>query len=173
MTGQPVEILLVEDNEDDVVIIQEAFADARLANVMCTVRDGEEALAYLRREGKYRVAPVPGLVLLDINMPKKNGFEVIEEMKGDPTLRSLPVIMLTMSDREEDIIRSYAGGACSYIRKPVDLDRFHDVIKQFELYWTLVSRIPACRGSAPMRMLLTEDNEDDASLTRSRPHDRR
>lgn len=143
MTGQLVEILLVEDNEDDVVIIQEAFADAKLANVIYTVRDGEEALAYLRREGKYRVAPAPGLILLDINMPKKNGFEVIEEMKRDPTLRALPVIMLTMSDREEDIIRSYAGGACSYIRKPVDLDRFNNVIKQFELYWTLVSRIPA------------------------------
>lgn len=163
MIGQPIEILLVEDNEDDIVIIQEAFADARLVNVMYTVCDGEEALAYLRQEGKYSAAPVPGLVLLDINMPKKNGFEVMEEMKRDTKLRSLPVIMLTMSDREEDVIRSYAGGACSYIRKPVDLDRFTDVIKQFELYWTLVSRIPECRGGALMSSLLTEDNEDDAA----------
>jgi len=142
MTSQPVEILLVEDNEDDVVIIQEAFVESRLVNVITTVSDGEEALAYLRREGKYNVAPLPGLVLLDINMPKKNGFEVMQAMKADPRLRSLPVIMLTMSDRDEDVIRSYANGACSYIRKPVDLDQFHTVIKQFELYWTMISRIP-------------------------------
>jgi two-component system, response regulator len=75
-------------------------------------------------------------------MPKKNGFEVMQAMKADPRLRTLPVIMLTMSDRDEDVIRSYANGACSYIRKPVDLDQFHTVIKQFELYWTMISRIP-------------------------------
>jgi two-component system, response regulator len=142
MTSQPVEILLVEDNEDDVVIIQEAFAESRLVNVLNTVSDGEEALAYLRREGQYKVVPQPGLILLDINMPKKNGFEVMQAMKADPRLRTLPVIMLTMSDRDEDVIRSYANGACSYIRKPVDLDQFHTVIKQFELYWTMISRIP-------------------------------
>ncbi len=143
MRNQPVEILLVEDNEDDIVLTQEAFTEARLVNVINTVRDGEEALAYLRREGKYKVARLPGLILLDINMPKKNGFEVLEAMKADPSLQSLPVIMLTTSDREEDIVRSYADGACSYIRKPVDLDRFVDVVKQFELYWTLVSQIPS------------------------------
>jgi CheY-like chemotaxis protein len=142
MTSQPIEILLVEDNEDDVVIIQEAFIESRLVNVINAVSDGEEALAYLRREGKYNAVSLPTLVLLDINMPKKNGFEVMQAMKADPRLRSLPVIMLTMSDRDEDVSRSYAGGACSYIRKPVDLDRFHTVIKQFELYWTMISRIP-------------------------------
>ena len=142
MTSQPVEILLVEDNEDDVVIIQEAFVESLLVNVISTVRDGEEALAYLRREGKYNVVSLPGLVLLDINMPKKNGFEVMLAIRADPRLRSLPVIMLTTSDRDEDIIRSYANGACSYIQKPVDLDHFHMVIKQFELYWTMTSRIP-------------------------------
>lgn len=143
MTSQPVEILLVEDNEDDVVIIQEAFIDSRLVNVITTVRDGEEALAYLRREGKYHVVSLPTLVLLDINMPKKNGFEVMQAMKADPRLRALPVIMLTMSDRDEDVSRSYANGACSYIKKPVDLSQFHMVIKQFELYWTMISRIPS------------------------------
>lgn len=142
MRSQPVEILLVEDNEDDVVIIQEAFAESRLVNVLNTVSDGEEALAYLRREGQYKIVRQPGLILLDINMPKKNGFEVMQAMKADPRLRTLPVIMLTMSDRDEDVIRSYANGACSYIRKPVDLDQFHTVIKQFELYWTMISRIP-------------------------------
>ncbi|HJS67440.1 MAG TPA: response regulator [Nitrospiraceae bacterium] len=142
MRSQPVEILLVEDNEDDVVIIQEAFAESRLVNVLNTVSDGEEALAYLRREGQYKIVRQPGLILLDINMPKKNGFEVMQAMKADPRLRTLPVVMLTMSDRDEDVIRSYANGACSYIRKPVDLDQFHTVIKQFELYWTMISRIP-------------------------------
>ena len=142
MTGQQVEILLVEDNEDDIVIIQEVFADMELTTIINTVRDGEEALAYLRREGKYKMARVPDVVLLDINMPKNNGFEVLEEMKKDPRLQSLPVIMLTTSHREEDVVRSYEMGACSYIQKPVDLDRFKKLVKQFEHYWTGVSRIP-------------------------------
>ena len=142
MTGQPVEILLVEDNEDDIVIIQEVFADMKLATIINTVRDGEEALAYLQRKGKYKVSRMPDIVLLDINMPKMNGYEVLERMKKDPRLQSLPAIMLTMSEREEDVVRSYTNGACSYIQKPVDLDRFKKLIKQFERYWTGVSRIP-------------------------------
>ena len=142
MKEGPVEILLVEDNEDDIVIIQEAFGEAKMVNVINTVRDGEEALAYLRREGRYKVTRRPGLILLDINMPKKNGFEVVEAMKADPQLRSIPIVMLTMSDREDDIIRAYAGGACSYICKPVDLDQFNAVIKQFECYWGAISQIP-------------------------------
>jgi two-component system, response regulator len=146
MNNHAVEVLLVEDNEDDIVIIQEAFAEARLVNVIKTVRDGEEALAYLRRNGKHKLATMPGLILLDINMPKKNGFEVLKEMKADSKLRSLPVVMLTTSDREEDIVRSYANGASSYIRKPVDFDQFAKVVKQFELYWTLISQIPSHKG---------------------------
>ena len=142
MGNQTVELLLVEDNDDDIVLIQEAFTGAKLLNVMQVVRDGEEALAYLRGEGKYRGVHQPGLILLDINMPKKNGFEVLEAMKADPLLQSLPVVMLTTSDREEDILRSYADGACSYIRKPVGLNQFIEIVRQFELYWTLVSRIP-------------------------------
>ena len=145
MTAQPVEILLVEDNEDDIVLIQEAFADTRLVNVLSTVRDGEEALAYLRREGRYKDAHRPGLVLLDINMPKKNGFEVLESLKADPRLRPLPVIMLTTSDREEDIALSYANGAWSFIRKPVDVAWLKGVVQQFDQYWTLVWRIPGYR----------------------------
>ena len=145
MTSQPVEILLVEDNEDDAVIIQEVFSDMRLATLINVVRDGEEALAYLPRTGKYKVVRMPDIVLLDINMPKKNGFEVLEEIKKDPRLQSLPVIMLTTSHREEDIVRSYAKGACSYIHKLVDLDQFKHLIKQFEHYWTGISRIPSAR----------------------------
>jgi len=145
MTNQPVEILLVEDNEDDAVIIQEVFSDMRLATLINVVGDGEEALAYLQRNGKYKVVRMPDIVLLDINMPKKNGFEVLEAIKKDPRLHSLPVIMLTTSHREEDIVRSYAKGACSYIHKLVDLDQFKHLIKQFEHYWTGISRIPSVR----------------------------
>ena len=142
MTGQPVEILLVEDNEDDIIIIQEVFVDMKLATNVNTVRDGEEALAYLQRKGKYKVARVPDLVLLDINMPKMNGYEVLERMKKEPRLQSLPVIMLTTSQREEDFVRAYASGACSFIHKSVGLDQFREHLKQFEHYWAGVSRIP-------------------------------
>lgn len=143
MKSEPIQLLLVEDNEDDIVLITEAFAEAKLMNVISTVRDGEEALAYLRQEGKYQHVQRPGLVVLDINMPKLNGFEVLEAMKADPHLRAMPVVMLTTSDREDDIIRSFADGACSYIRKPMNLDQFVQSVKDFELYWTMVSRIPS------------------------------
>lgn len=146
MTHDPIEILLVEDNEDDIILTEEAFAVAKVMNLINNVRDGEVALAYLRREGPYNDAVRPGLVLLDINMPKKNGFEVLEAIKEDSQLQSLPVIMLTSSEREEDIVRSYTYGACSYVRKPVSLERFIDVVKQLEVYWTLVSLIPGRRG---------------------------
>jgi len=146
MIGEPMEILLVEDNEDDILLEQEALADAKLVNLMSVVRDGEEALAYLRRQGEYQNARVPGLILLDINMPKKNGFEVLHEMKADPALVHIPVVMLTTSDSEADIVKSYARGACSFITKPMDFDKFRDVIRQFALYWALVSRIPSTRS---------------------------
>jgi CheY-like chemotaxis protein len=143
MGVQPMEILLVEDNEDDIVLEQEALAEARLVNLMHVVHDGEEAMAYLRRQGAYRNARTPGLVLLDINMPKKNGFEVLNEIKADPALSHIPVVMLTTSESEADVVKSYARGACSYITKPMDFDKFRDVIKQFALYWALVARVPA------------------------------
>jgi CheY-like chemotaxis protein len=143
MNAEPMEILLVEDNEDDIVLEQEALADANLVNLMCVVRDGEEAMAYLRRQGKYQKAEVPGLILLDINMPKKNGFEVLNEIKADPALMHIPVVMLTTSESEADVVKSYAKGACSYITKPMDFDKFRDVVKQFTLYWALVARVPA------------------------------
>lgn len=138
-----IDILVVEDNDDDVVLIQEAFSEGKVINRITFVRDGEEALAYLRKQGAYAAAPTPGMVLSDINMPKKNGLELLAEIKADPRLRALPVIMLTVSDREEDIVRSYEQGACSYIRKPVSLTRFIAVVKQFELYWSLVSLVPS------------------------------
>ena len=139
------EILLVEDNEDDIVLEQEALADAKLVNIMYVVRDGEEALAYLRRQGRYHDAKKPGLILLDINMPKKNGFEVLQEMKADVDLRHIPVVMLTTSDREKDVVKSYATGACSFVTKPMDFDRFGEVAKQLALYWAGVARVPSNR----------------------------
>lgn len=142
MMSEPVELLLVEDNEDDIVLIEEAFTEAKLMNVVFKVRDGEEALSYLRQEGQYKHVRRPGLVLLDINMPKKNGFEVLQAMKADPLLQTLPVVMLTTSDRDDDVVRSYTDGACSYIRKPMSLAQFVQVVKDFELYWTMVSRVP-------------------------------
>lgn len=142
MNAQPMEILLVEDNEDDIVLEQEALADAKMVNLMHVVRDGEEALSYLRRQGQYQDAQRPGLILLDINMPRKNGFEVLNEMKADAALMHIPVIMLTTSDNEADVVKSYAKGACSFITKPMDFDKFAEVVKQFALYWALVSRVP-------------------------------
>jgi CheY-like chemotaxis protein len=142
MNTQPMEILLVEDNEDDILLEQEAIADAKLVNLMYVVRDGEEALTYLRRQGEYQNAQRPGLILLDINMPRKNGFEVLNEMKADAALMHIPVIMLTTSDNEADVVKSYAKGACSFITKPMDFDKFGEVVKQFAIYWALVSRVP-------------------------------
>jgi two-component system, response regulator len=139
---QQIEILLVDDNDDDVVLIGESFKESRFLNLMHVVNDGVEALAYLRREGKYKSAVLPGLVLLDINMPKMNGFEVLQAMKADPQLRTIPVVMLTTSTRDVDIARSYDSGACSFVSKPVDLEKLKEVIKQFALYWTLVSIVP-------------------------------
>jgi CheY-like chemotaxis protein len=143
MSAQSVEILLVEDNEDDILLEQEAIIEAKLINLMYVVRDGEEAMAYLRREGKYQNAQLPGLILLDINMPKKNGFEVLNEIKTDSALMHIPIVMLTTSDSESDIVKSYAKGACSFITKPMDFYKFGEVIQRFALYWALVARVPA------------------------------
>lgn len=141
-TAQALEVLLADDNEDDVLILREAFLALRRARIVHVVNDGIEALKYLQRAEPYTTVERPDLVLLDINMPKKNGFEVMQGIKADPSLRPLPVIMLTMSEREEDINRAYAAGACSYIRKPVNLTAFQQLLEQFESYWTGISRIP-------------------------------
>lgn len=137
-----IEILLAEDNSDDVLLIKKAFLQAKLVNIIRVVRDGEEALAYLQQQGRYKDAQRPGLVLLDIRMPKKNGFEVLEELKRNGSLRNLPVVILTTSNAEEDIAKSYASGACSFITKPVNCEEFKKLVERFELYWVLVSQIP-------------------------------
>ncbi|HKO31402.1 MAG TPA: response regulator [Nitrospiraceae bacterium] len=146
MNGQAIDILLVEDNEDDILIIHEVFADMKWATIVNTVRDGEEALDYLQQKGKYNMARMPNLLLLDINMPKMNGFEVLQEVKRESRLQSLPVVMLTMSQREEDVARAYATGACSFIHKSVAFDQFRERLRKFEHYWTRVSQVPVIRG---------------------------
>lgn len=146
MDHKPIKILLAEDSEDDIFMVRKAFREAKLLNVVNVVTDGEEALAYLRRKGPYKDAEMPGLLLLDIRMPKKGGFEVLKEIKDDPTLRPLPVIILTTSQQEEDVVKSYAYGACSFITKPVGFTQFQEMIKQFEVYWMLVSRVPGAKS---------------------------
>ncbi len=140
--GKVIEILLAEDNDDDCVMIKEGFEDKKFLNIIDVVKDGEEVLTYLRQEGNYREKRMPGLVLLDINMPKKTGLEALQEIKDDPKLKHIPVIVLTTSSREEDIVKSYQYGACSYLNKPVEFEDFFKVVERFELYWALVSKIP-------------------------------
>src|SRR5260370_35819246 len=140
-------MLVGDDNREDLLLLEESLRDSRFLNLMHAVHDGGEAIRFLRREGAYHTAKRPGLVLLDINMPKMNGFEVLQVIKADPQLRTIPVVMLTTSTRDEDIARSYDGGACSFVSKPVSLDKLKEVIKQFMLYWTLVSVIPPVRNS--------------------------
>jgi two-component system response regulator len=142
----PLGILVVDDNDDDVVLLRESLRDQPAINVLHAVRDGEEAMAFLRRQAPYADAPRPGLVLLDINMPKMNGFEVLHEMKIDPLLRAIPVVILTTSNREADVLTAYTGGACSYVSKPVSFDRLKLMAGHFVRYWTTVSRIPAVEG---------------------------
>lgn len=137
-----IDILLVDDNDDDILLLEESVKDSPLVRLLHVVRDGEEALSYLRREGAFAKAGRPGLVLLDINMPRKNGFEVLEAMKADESLRTIPVIMLTTSTREEDIVHSYGGGACSFICKPVSFDKLKETVQHLALYWTSVSVVP-------------------------------
>jgi len=111
-------------------------------NIIDAVPDGGEAMRYLRGEGPYEGKSLPGMILLDISMPRKNGFEVLEEVKADPKLKRIPVVMLTTSERDEDILRSYEAGACTYVRKPIGFHEMIEVAKQFSLYWTIVARLP-------------------------------
>ncbi len=136
-------ILLVEDNDDDVVLIRELFDEQQLVDIIHVAPDGEAALAYLRQQGIYEDAARPNLVLLDINLPKLNGLEVLQIVKQDPNLRHVPVVMLTTSGREEDILQSYQHGASSYIRKPVSMEMLAEVTKQFAIYWARTALLPS------------------------------
>lgn len=143
MIGKPIEILLVEDNHGDVRLTVEALKDAKVHNKLSVTEDGVEALAFLRREGGYADAPHPDLVLLDLNLPKKDGREVLAEIKADENLKRIPVVILTTSQAEEDVLRTYDLHANCYITKPVDLDQFIKVIKSIEEFWLTIVKLPA------------------------------
>ena len=134
---QALDILLVDDSENDITLARKALAAVSFINRLQVVHDGLEALAYLRCQPPYEDATRPNIVLMDINMPRLNGFETLEAIKADPALRSLPVIMLTVSSRDEDIIKSYRRGACTYVRKPLEFSEFVEAMQRLELYWTL------------------------------------
>lgn len=136
------EILLVEDNPIDVLVTKEALHEGKVNNRLHVVEDGEEAMDFLHRRGKFADAPVPGLILLDLNLPKKSGIEVLAEIKQDPALLTIPVIVLTTSEEERDILKSYELHANCFITKPVDIDQFIQVIKRIEGFWLTLVKLP-------------------------------
>ncbi len=142
MSSKSVDLLLVEDNPGDVRLTREALKEAKVRNNLYVVEDGVEATAFLHKEGKYADAPRPDVILLDLNLPKKNGRELLAEIKQDPDLKYIPVVILTSSSSEEDIIRSYNLHANCYITKPVNLERFLDVVKSIDNFWLSVVTLP-------------------------------
>jgi chemotaxis family two-component system response regulator Rcp1 len=142
MNGKPIKILLVEDNLGDVRLTLEAFEEAKIRNEISVVNDGIQAMAFLRGEGKYADALRPDLILLDLNLPKKDGYEVLAEIKQDSHLRRIPVVILTTSKAERDILETYYLHANCYIIKPVDLEQFMTVVKSIETFWLDVVKLP-------------------------------
>jgi CheY-like chemotaxis protein len=141
----PVVVLLVEDDPGDVLMIREAFDENKVRNELHVCSDGEDALAFLRREAPHEAAPRPDLVLLDLNLPRRDGREVLAEIKADERLRTIPVVVLTTSEAEEDVLRSYALHANAYVTKPVDFDRFIDVVRQIDEFFVTVVKLPGAR----------------------------
>jgi CheY-like chemotaxis protein len=147
ITARVVELLLVEDNAGDVELTREALDEAKVRNRLHVVSDGVEALAFLRREGPYHTAPRPDLVLLDLNLPRMDGREVLAEIKADPMLRTIPAVVLTTSEAERDILSAYRLHANAYIVKPVDLDQFLGVVRSIEGFWLAVVKLPPEEGT--------------------------
>jgi len=140
--ARPAEILLVEDSPGDVRLMQEALREGKVANRVHVVRDGVQAMDFVRQQGEYADAPRPDIILLDLNLPKKDGREVLAELKADPDLRRIPVVILTTSQAEEDILRAYDLHANCYMTKPVDLGQFFALVKDIEQYWLLMVCLP-------------------------------
>jgi CheY-like chemotaxis protein len=136
------DVLLVEDDPGDVLMTREAFEHYRIRNTLHVVGDGEQAMQFLRQAGDYTSMPRPGLILLDLNLPRRNGLEVLADVKSDAELLSIPVVVLTTSQAEEDILRSYSLHANAYISKPVDFDRFNDVIRQINKFFLTLVELP-------------------------------
>ena len=142
MVEEDISILLVEDNPDDILITKRAFKKGKIRNELHVVRSGEEALNFLYKKGEYKNVPIPGLILLDLNLPGVSGYEVLEKIKENDKLRRIPVIILTVSDHEEDVIKTYDLGANSFITKPVSFKNFIEVVTAMTDYWFRISRIP-------------------------------
>ncbi len=140
--GKPVEILLVEDNKGDVGLIEEVFEEAKIRNNLHTVDDGEEALLYLHGEGKFSGSRRPDIILLDLNLPKKDGREVLREIKEDSNLKNIPVVVLTTSNAEKDILGAYGFHANAYVTKPLDFDQFMKVVGSIENFWLEIVKLP-------------------------------
>ena len=138
-----IDVLLVEDDPGDVLLIREAFEDNKVHNRLHVVSDGVEAIDFLRKQGENGQAPTPDLVLLDLNLPRKDGREVLAEIKSDPGLRSIPVVVLTTSKAEEDVLRSYKLHANAYVTKPVDFERFIEVVRQIDEFFVTVVKLPS------------------------------
>lgn len=143
--GRPIDILLVEDDPGDELMTREAFEDNKIGNTLHVVRDGQEALDFLYNTGAYSDAPTPDLILLDLNLPRYDGRQVLEKIKADPELSPIPVVVLTTSAAEEDILRSYKLHANAYVTKPVDLDQFIAAIRQIDEFFVQVVRLPRVR----------------------------
>jgi two-component system response regulator len=144
--GTPIDVLLVEDDPGDELITREAFADNKIGNTLHVVRDGEEALDFLYQRGAHAHAQQPDLILLDLNLPKYDGRQVLEKIKSDPALSHIPVVVLTTSAAEEDILRSYKLHANAYVTKPVDLDQFIAAVRQIDEFFVQVVRLPRQNG---------------------------
>jgi CheY-like chemotaxis protein len=142
LPGRQIEVLLVEDDPGDVLMTKEAFEDYKLNNRLHVVTDGAEAMGFLRRQGEHADAPRPDLVLLDLNLPRMDGREVLQAIKSDPELASIPVVVLTTSEAEEDVLRSYSLHANAYVTKPVDFERFIQVVRQIDEFFVTVVRLP-------------------------------
>ncbi|OGI47259.1 MAG: response regulator [Candidatus Muproteobacteria bacterium RBG_16_65_34] len=141
-SGKPIEILLVEDNPGDVRLTREALKDGKVLNRLNVVTDGVEAMEYLRRQGQYAAAPRPDVILLDLNLPRKDGREVLAELKVDPELKRIPVVVLTTSDAEKDVLKAYDLHANCYITKPMDLMQFTTVVRAAEDFWLTIVKLP-------------------------------
>ena len=142
ITGRPIEILLVEDNAADVRLTIEALREGKVRNNLSVARDGQEAMEFLTRQGRYTEAPRPDLILLDLNLPRKDGREVLAAIKADESLRRIPVVVLTTSSAEADILQSYTLHANCYITKPVDLEQFVKVVRSIDEFWLTIVRLP-------------------------------
>ena len=140
--GKPIKILLVEDNPGDADLAREALEESKIKNDLYVVDDGEKAMQFLYRQGEYTSVPRPDLVLLDLNLPKKDGREVLKEIKSDPGLRRIPVVILTISKAEEDVLKSYDLHANCYITKPIDLSQFMKVVRSIEDFWLTIVKLP-------------------------------